>query len=86
MTTIPDAALPVPVEDDPARPWKALAALIAPALIAFLQSILDLGADDLPRWAWLLIASAVTGLAVFITSNPKRVKGTKQRVKTPKRV
>lgn len=63
---------PVLVEDNPAKPWKAIAALVAPAVVAFLQSILDQGRDSLPPWLLLLLGALASAAGVYVIRNPKR--------------
>lgn len=78
-TPIPDPAVPAEpvvdaVEDDPTKPLKAVAALLAPAVLAFLQALLDDGGAFLPPWALLLVGAFASAVAVYVTTNPKRIK------------
>lgn len=80
-----DTALPIPVadapavvEDDPAKPWKALVALLAPGLVALGVALMPFGdagttiTDN--EWATVFAAAGITGTGVFVAKNPKRVK------------
>lgn len=54
------------MEDDPKRPWKAIAGAVFAALSASLAF-----AGDLPTWAIILITCIVAGLATYVVPNPK---------------
>lgn len=77
MTENPVAA--AQVEDDPARPYKAIAGFAAPAVLAFLQALLDDGKAFLPPWGLLLLGALMAAVATFVAKNPKRVKGEHRR-------
>jgi hypothetical protein len=59
--------VPVEVKDDPAKPWKTLAAILS----AFLTSFITTNATDLPAWGVGLITAVVAAIAVYLTPNPK---------------
>lgn len=66
------------VEDDPARPWKAIVALLTPAIVALVVALLpgsDAGSTITDNeWATILAAGGLTGAGVFVKSNPKRAR------------
>lgn len=55
------------VKDDPAKPWKTLAAIAS----AFLTSFIATNATDLPSWGVGLVTAVVAAIAVYLTPNPK---------------
>lgn len=55
------------VKDNPAKPWKMIAALVS----AFVTSFLATNATDLPSWAVGLLTALVAAIAVYLTPNPK---------------
>lgn len=63
------------VEDNPAKPWKAVAAFAAPAVLAFLQFLLRQAAHvHMPVWLWLVIGGLAAAAGTFIVKNPKRLR------------
>lgn len=72
MTNIP---APVDaVEDDPGKPWKAIAAAAVPAIVAAITAIIDQGGDTIPPWLLLLLVGVLAGLVTFTVKNPKQLK------------
>lgn len=63
------------LRDDPQKPLKAVAGVVAAALTYFF------GPDivDLPRWGDLLLAGAFLGASVYFTPNPKTTRPKKKR-------
>lgn len=66
------------VVDNPAKPWKAIAAFVAPAVLAFLQFLLHQAAHvHMPAWLWLVIGGLAAAAASFVVKNPKVLKTTR---------
>jgi hypothetical protein len=55
------------VKDDPAKPWKTIAAIVS----AFLTSFVATNATDLPAWGVGLVTAVIAAIAVYLTPNPK---------------
>lgn len=63
------APLPALLEDDPARPWKAVGAAVS----ALAVTLLGLGLD-LPGWAVTVLVVLAAAGGAFVPPNPKRAK------------
>jgi hypothetical protein len=65
--------VPESAEADPVKPYKAIVALLAPALVAFLDVLVDNGKhDEWPSWVLLLLAALLAGVSTYVVRNPKK--------------
>lgn len=62
------------VEADPKKPYKAIAAFAAPAVVAFANYVISKATDDhWPTWVIVLIGGAAAAAATFVVKNPLRM-------------
>lgn len=63
---------------DPTKPYKAVVALLIPAVLAALNAIINANVDGtlLPQWGALLVTAVATALGVYVTPNP--IKGVRR--------
>jgi hypothetical protein len=62
------------VEADPKKPYKAIAAFAAPAVVAFANYVISKATHDhWPTWLIVLIGGIAAAAATFVVKNPLRM-------------